>query len=248
MPPMKIVSTPFQPQSLPVAWPAFWRANQWFFIGFLLFILAGGGALLLIPQGEAVLWFSARRTDWWNLFFTYTTMAGEESGYLVVALGLLLVRYRSAIAIPVLGLLVTLVTAFAKNLFRHPRPVAWFEAQGLDDTLTFVEGVRVNMSQVSSFPSGHTMAGFALLAFLAFVLPHRRWVGLLCLVIALLIGVSRIYLVQHFLKDVYLGGILGVVCGVGMYFLHLLPGRTNGRQRWWDRKIKPAFLFGNERR
>lgn len=227
------------PHPLPTTGPTFFRANRWFFVGFGIFLILGALGLLLVPQGDEVLWYSERRTPFWNIFFTYLTMAGEESGYLVVALSLLLVRYRSAIAIPVLGLLVTLVTAFAKNLFRHPRPLPWFEARGLDDTLTLVEGVRVNVSQISSFPSGHTMAGFALFAFLAFVLPRRRWVSLCCLIVAVGIGLSRIYLVQHFLKDIYLGALLGVACAVGMYFLHLLPGRKSGKQ-WWDKKIATA--------
>jgi len=225
-----------QSHTLPADWRTFWRANRWFFSGFGFFLIAGAIALFLIPQGDEVLWFSDRRTPAWDVFFTYFTMAGEEYGFLVVALLLVGVRYRSAIAIPVLGIVVTLVTAFAKNLFRHPRPVAWFEARDLGDTLTFVEGVRVNVSQISSFPSGHTMAGFALFAFLAFVLPRRRWVGLGLLLVAFLIGLSRIYLVQHFLKDIYLGAILGVACAVAVYFLHLLPGTKSGKQ-WWDRRI-----------
>ena len=36
---------------------------------------------------------------------------------------------------------------------------------------------------------------------------------------ALLVGISRIYLVQHFLKDIYLGSILGVLAALLMYFL-----------------------------
>lgn len=232
------------PRTLPADGPTFWRANRWFFLGFFVFLLIGAAALLFIPQGDEVLWYSERRTPFWNTFFTWVTMAGEEYGYVVVGLALLLVRYRSAIAIPVLGVVVTLITAFAKNLFRHPRPVAWFEARDLDGTLTFVEGVRVNVSQISSFPSGHTMAGFALFAFLAFVLPRRRWASLCCLSVAVGIGLSRIYLVQHFLKDIYLGAILGVACAVAVYFLHLLPGSRKSGKQWWDKKISPVFWLG----
>ncbi|MBK8704891.1 MAG: phosphatase PAP2 family protein [Saprospiraceae bacterium] len=37
--------------------------------------------------------------------------------------------------------------------------------------------------------------------------------------IALLVGFSRIYLIQHFLKDVYLGAIMGVAIAVIWYWL-----------------------------
>lgn len=205
--------------------PVFWSTHRWLWWGIGVFVLLGALVLVWVPQGADILWFSERRTAFWNVFFRYTTKIGEETGFLVVFLILLaLRRYRSALAVPFLALLVTLVTAVSKQLFRHPRPMAWFRAAGEEELLTLVDGVRVNVSQVSSFPSGHTMAGFALLVFFIFTVPLRRWSALLIFTLAILVGLSRVYLVQHFWKDIYLGGIMGIGCALFMYYGHLSVG------------------------
>ncbi|HRF40255.1 MAG TPA: phosphatase PAP2 family protein, partial [Saprospiraceae bacterium] len=48
------------------------------------------------------------------------------------------------------------------------------------------------------------------------VSPKRGW-PLLLFAVALTVGVSRMYLVQHFWKDVYFGALIGVVLAWGVY-------------------------------
>ena len=62
-----------------------------------------------------------------------------------------------------------------------------------------------------SFPSGHVDAsmGFFGVLFLA-----RRRVGLACLPIPTLIGVSRLYLGAHYLSDVVCAAVLGILCAL----------------------------------
>ena len=72
-----------------------------------------------------------------------------------------------------------------------------------------------------SFPSGHAAGCFCVAAFLTFALPAawpdsrlRAWlVTALALGLALLIGVSRVYLGAHFPGDVLAGALLGGVVG-----------------------------------
>jgi undecaprenyl-diphosphatase len=61
----------------------------------------------------------------------------------------------------------------------------------------------------SSFPSSHAANAFAL----AWVLGARwrRWIPLF-LGLALLVAFSRMYLNRHFLSDVVVGGLIGVMC------------------------------------
>jgi undecaprenyl-diphosphatase len=71
-------------------------------------------------------------------------------------------------------------------------------------------------AQAFSFPSGHAMVGAAfylVVGYLAWRLLHGRWriVCAACLVlIALLIGLARLYLGVHYLTDVIAGYIAGV--------------------------------------
>lgn len=59
-----------------------------------------------------------------------------------------------------------------------------------------------------SFPSGHTACAFAV-GFLLFRRLPKRY-GLPCLLLAILIGLSRIYLGVHYPSDVLAGAISGI--------------------------------------
>jgi undecaprenyl-diphosphatase len=60
-----------------------------------------------------------------------------------------------------------------------------------------------------AFPSGHAVASTAFFGVLVFA---RRRVGLACLPIPILIGLSRMYLGAHYLSDVVCAAILGIIC------------------------------------
>ena len=61
-----------------------------------------------------------------------------------------------------------------------------------------------------SFPSGHSMAAFAIATVLAVRFPKARWVLIL---LALAVSVSRLFRASHFLTDVMAGAVLGVLIG-----------------------------------
>ncbi|MEO0341550.1 MAG: phosphatase PAP2 family protein, partial [Bacteroidota bacterium] len=134
-----------------------------------------------------------------------------------------------AITLPILAAIVTLVSSVAKKIFHQPRPLAYFRDLGEAEQLTFVEGVKVNQG-FTSFPSGHTMAGFALFCFLALNLPFKKTAGFGLFCLAMIVGISRIYLVQHFLRDIYLGAILGVALAIGAYYFQ----GVLGKKAWLD--------------
>lgn len=58
-----------------------------------------------------------------------------------------------------------------------------------------------------SFPSGHTSASFAIATAIAFNIPQ---ISILVFLIALIIGISRIYLGVHYPTDVAAGIIVGI--------------------------------------
>ena len=80
------------------------------------------------------------------------------------------------------------------------------------------------------------MSAFALYAFIAFCLPNKKLVSLILFLFALLVGISRIYLVQHFLKDVYLGAIMGVMIGILLFWAQGLL--SNEPDKWWNKSLK----------
>ena len=119
-----------------------------------------------------------------------------------------------AVAALVAALLPPLINVLVKELIRRPRP-----------TVDLVHVFRILNSY--SFPSGHVMfyvGFFGFLWFLAYTLLKKSWrrTALLLMygILILLVGVSRIYLGQHWPSDVlgaYLLGSLTLVVIIRFY-------------------------------
>jgi len=107
-----------------------------------------------------------------------------------------------------LALLLSLImcNGIMKNLVARPRP-CWVD--------TSVHLLIKNPTDYS-FPSGHTSASFA--AAVALFMYHKR-MGIIALIIAANIAISRIYLFVHYPSDVFVSLILGSLYGVIAYFI-----------------------------
>jgi len=78
-------------------------------------------------------------------------------------------------------------------------------------------GLRFS-SKFQAFPSGHVAASTAFFA----VLFLANWrIGLACVPIPILIGISRMYVAAHHLSDVVCAAVLGILCAI-------LVDRLNG--------------------
>ena len=92
------------------------------------------------------------------------------------------------------------------------RPVAQMD----NSLLHFVEGVDVQT--LYSFPSGHTATAFAMAITLSLLIKHRG-LSVLLITLAVLVGYSRIYLLQHFLIDVTAGAFVGIITSFTVYYM-----------------------------
>lgn len=193
------------------------QANIYYIICCLLFFLLGGVLLFFIEKPDVIFFFSERRIPFLDLFFTYFTKMGEEIMYLVFLISFLFVKVRYAILIPLIGLVVSIVSHLTKSFFAHDRPLMYLETMDLADQVNFVEGIKLLVGQ-TSFPSGHTMSAFALYGLVAFMFPRKKVWGVIFFIIALMIGLSRNYLVQHFFQDIYLGALMGFGLSILFYW------------------------------
>lgn len=193
--------------------------NRYFFLAFTLLWMAAFITLFFVQTGAEIFWLNARRTYAGDLFFRNFTQMGEPLGYIIIIIVFCLVRYRTAVMVPLLGVAVTLVSWLSKAIFAHARPMLFFTDNGLFEQLKPLDGVILYGGN-NSFPSGHTMSAFALFSFAAFSMYRsKQYAGLLLLLVAVAVGISRIYLIQHFLRDVVLGALLGLVIGILFYWL-----------------------------
>lgn len=179
--------------------------------------------LCLYPKAELHLWLNSCHTPLGDTFLRLYSQLAEWPLYVIAALPLLFKRWRLTVWYAASELVSATVVWVLKQLFHAPRPAAYFENIP-DAVLPVVEGVRLHHS--NSFPSGHTATFFVFFTFCALLLAHyytthesgrrfsatwRRLAMLLLLVMAALGGYSRIYLSQHFLSDVCVGSIIGVI-------------------------------------
>ncbi|UCH14896.1 MAG: phosphatase PAP2 family protein, partial [Bacteroidales bacterium] len=106
------------------------------------------------------------------------------------------------------------------------RPVMFFKG---DFDLYLVEGVK--MYSKFSFPSGHAATTFGFFICLALI-SGNNFIKILSLLLACIVGYSRIYLSQHFLIDVYFGSIIGVIGGIIFYNIVYLK-----KIKWLDSSL-----------
>lgn len=191
------------------------KSLSYFFLPTLVALLVGGFFLVMQPKADIHLFVNAHHHPFADAFFATITHFGEGWFFLLAIPLLIFVGGRSAIHFLIAALLTLAFTALFKQLLfaGEPRPAEYFK--NLHE-LYFVPGVDVH--SWNSFPSGHTMAAFAIwLSFATYL--KKNWAIFTCFVIAFLVGYSRMYLSQHFLIDVEFGAILGIVAAsLGYYF------------------------------
>ncbi len=164
------------------------------------------------PMLETTLYFSAHRTSLGDSFFSYWTLLGEAYPYFFVAFFFYFYQKdkQKTLKIAATGLIILVVTFILKQTFEYPRPANILEKMGIDNAFNFVEGVEMHKG-ATSFPSGHTASAFALWGLLAFQFSEFRSVQIGLFLTAFLVGLSRIYLAQHFPQDALFGSAIGLV-------------------------------------
>ncbi len=170
-----------------------------------------------VPKETAILWFVPHRTAFFNYFFRFATLLGEPITYVLLVLGFLIFKKNKlALIISILGGGNILLSYSLKTYFQALRPVLFLEysggRQGLLGNIPNVEF----LGGATSFPSGHTLSAFALYGLLSYLVPNKWQIPLLT--IAVFVGVSRMYLGQHFLEDVLAGAVIGLAWASLVHF------------------------------
>ena len=187
--------------------------NAWFMIPALLFLNAGLVLTYNTSYGYEILSLNDWRREPLNSIFRFFTLLGEEYVYVISVLAALFWRYRYALMIALSGLITIPTVYLIKEFFAVDRPITFFRNRGMVDFLVNVPGVDLNVGQ-TSIPSGHTMSAFALYGVLTLIAGEKyRRLGLFFALLAIAVGVSRVFLVQHFLADVLAGAALGILVG-----------------------------------
>jgi membrane-associated phospholipid phosphatase len=182
------------------------KSEKYFFIPFAFVWVGAWLFLLIVGKIDSHLMLNNYHTTYFDIFFKHFTAVGGWVPCAVAGILLLFKKWKITIVILASQLTATLITTPLKRIIRAPRPSIIFNDLGID--FPIVEGV--DLHSTLSMPSGHTSAVFAFCFSLALFCP-KWWQKMLCLLIAILVGYSRIYLSQHFLADVLAGSIVGII-------------------------------------
>ena len=137
-----------------------------------------------------------------ELMLAVTTL-GEETAFLALALIIFwCVDKRKGYLVMGVGFTGTMLNQFMKLLFWIPRP--WV----LDENFTILEQAREAASGYS-FPSGHTQMAVGTFGSIA-AASEKRWMKVLCIVIAVLVPFSRMYVGVHTPLDVSVAAVMAV--------------------------------------
>jgi len=162
-------------------------------------------------------------------FFTHITAMGDWRIVAILLVGTLaMLGYRKRLDL-ILGLSLTVIgnvalVSILKAIFHRSRPMLAY----------FIE-------TSGSFPSGHAATSVAFYGMVFYILWRLRVLGpvlamILAATVAFMIGLSRIYLIEHYLTDVlngYLVGALWLVIGIAL-------------SEWW-RETHPVPKGGGNR-
>lgn len=187
------------------------KSHTRYFIAFALIICVLGFCLFTFSKTDIHLFINSIHYPIFDFFFKYFTYVGDGVTFVLLAIIALFISKRFSLQVILTGLLVGIISQFFKKVVYGPtpRPSSFFEK--LDIQLYYIEGVDLHTA--FSFPSGHTTAIFAMTASILLVQKNKKY-DFLLLVIAILVGYSRMYLSQHFLIDVFAGSILGTLIAI----------------------------------
>ena len=188
--------------------------NRVFFGLWLLFFAVGLFFLLRVGKAEAFVDLNPYHQNLLDKIFVWITFLGDGT-FTVIVFVILLIRRHWSQATQVIAafLFSALIAQILKNLFSMPRPKQFFPPGYYPYFIKDVTGIGF-----ASFPSGHTTSIFALATLLA-IFSRSRNAKIACLLGAVLVGYSRIYLGQHFLGDVLMGSCIGTITAVLVHWL-----------------------------
>jgi len=193
------------------------RNTKHFFIPAGLFLLACGIFLFLSggkEQAQLAFHKSFYSATGKNIM-SIVTAWGEGALYAVVVIAFIFDR-RWKMVFPMLtgAALSAVLVAFLKRLIfaPSPRPLAV-----LDRAEILLENTASIPLQYA-FPSGHTTTAFVLFTLLA-LFTSRKVIQVVLSICAILVGISRVYLMAHWFTDIMAGAALGMIIALMSHWL-----------------------------
>lgn len=157
-----------------------------------------------------VLALNGNRNPFLDFIFLNATQLGDALILLFLLPLVLLFRFKWLYTFLLAFLFqVFFVMLFKKGILAGElRPYLYYKYSNQLHLLDLVPGLK--MRHIHTFPSGHAATIFFVSTYFA-ILSRNLLVSWSLALIALMVGLSRVYLAQHFFPDVYFGMLFGVL-------------------------------------
>ena len=149
------------------------------------------------------------RCTFLDVVMPFITSLGDV-GFIWILISVILLFFKKTRKLGI-QLLISILFAYViyqlilKPVIARPRPF----------TQNPVVELLIKAPKDFSFPSGHTACGFSFVIIL-FLAKNKWWIP--SLILACLIGFSRMYLYVHFPTDVLCGALCGIIFGAISYY------------------------------
>ncbi len=153
----------------------------------------------------------------WELLTTF----GNKTFALVLLFLLCWKKTNVLVAAIIASIIAGIISSTLKPLFDLARPT----------DILMLSNYHLIGPKISghSFPSGHTMSAFAIVGSIIY---SKRWMTWGLIILAGLVGLSRIMLGVHWPIDVLIGAMLGLSCGYAAVQISLIPIVKKSRFKW----------------
>lgn len=190
--------------------------NKIFYISLsilLLFLIFS----LILEKEFLIFELNSLHNNFLDYFFKYITYLGDAIIYIPLSIFLWIKKRKLIFLLISLLITQTIFSILFKRVIFHgsPRPLSYFSSE-VFETLYKIPGVKIYST--NSFISGHTLTAFSVAYFLILFFNFSKIQTFIILFLASLVGISRIYLLQHFFIDITFGAFFGFISAFIIYF------------------------------
>lgn len=205
------------------------ESKRWFYLPAIAYIILGLVLHFDFGKGNFVIYFHETvKSELNHQIFQYFTWYGEGLVLIIIAIILGLKKLHNGLSMLMAFALSGGIAQLIKNIFGWTRPVHSNEA-----IQKLAAHVDWKVHALNSFPSGHTTTAFTISTLLILLFPFTKKQQLAFAFLAVFTGLSRVYLLQHFLIDTVAGASLGILSGTTIYFIQ--SRIFNNPNKWYNK-------------
>lgn len=186
-----------------------YKENKLFFLGYFFLIIIALFVLLANNKEAGFILVNPYHTRFLDYMFEGITLLGDGIFSVIFCLVLLFIKKRYLSFIIFISFATSgIVTQVLKKFITEARPALFLENTNYP---YFIENVTLH--NFHSFPSGHSTSIFALVSIIAFASKDKKY-AIPLLFLGAFVGYSRLYLGQHFMLDVSVGSLIGILFSI----------------------------------